>query len=415
MRLLALFSALIVTTMALSASADTTITGEKKGAFYQITVPTAWNGGLVVYNHGFDFNPPAPGPDLGPLAPVMLSQGYAIAATSYRQCCWALFQTKKDLNKLLAIFEDNFGAPTQLIAHGFSLGGIVTAQALEKVADFDGAYPLCGALAGSRSWDGAIDIRLIFDTVCANTPSAAIPGGATGFPAPGWPDAFGGDYNAATGYAALKAHQCMGVFAPPAFRTPTQTANLAQFLAATTIPEEFVVTDVVYSVLGYSNLIHAPEKLDGEQGVGNAGVTYTDPIIDANIQRVTAAKKAAKRTAKFFTPKGDIGATKIVSLHTDKDGLVIVEHESEYQSVVPASQLSVGVAVEATPTHCGFTEAETVGGWLALQGWLAGGGQPSATDLQNTCLAAEFGGAGGPCRIDPGYVIGNFDDRVLPR
>ena len=46
------------------ARADTTITGEKLGAFFQITVPDDWNGDLVINNHGFDFNPPAaePGP-----------------------------------------------------------------------------------------------------------------------------------------------------------------------------------------------------------------------------------------------------------------------------------------------------------------------------------------------------------------
>ena len=41
---------------ALPAAADTTITGEKKGAFFTIVVPDPWNGDLVIYNHGYDFD-----------------------------------------------------------------------------------------------------------------------------------------------------------------------------------------------------------------------------------------------------------------------------------------------------------------------------------------------------------------------
>lgn len=122
MRPLALLCALIAIGFAATASADVTITGEKKGAFYQITVPTAWNGELVLSNHGFDFQPPAANPSLGPLAPLWLSQGYAVAASSYGQCCWALFKTKKDHARLLDIFEDNFGEPNRIYASGFSLG-----------------------------------------------------------------------------------------------------------------------------------------------------------------------------------------------------------------------------------------------------------------------------------------------------
>jgi len=67
MRICGLMQWLIVLAVLLgftaAALADTTITGDDKhGAFFQITVPTSWNGDLVIYNHGFDFNPPGPIP-----------------------------------------------------------------------------------------------------------------------------------------------------------------------------------------------------------------------------------------------------------------------------------------------------------------------------------------------------------------
>jgi hypothetical protein len=391
-----------------AALADTTITGQKHGAYFQITVPTVWNGDLVINNHGFDFNPPAPNPGLGPLAPLMLAQGYAVAASSYSNCCWTLFSTKKDLNRLLGVFENNFGAPNNVILHGGSLGGIVTAQGVEKLdANVVGAYPICGALSGSRSWDGAIDLRLVYDVVCSGVAGGTFPGGATGLPAPGFPSA-----GLSNTTIALTVNTCMGVLTPPAFRTPAQQARLDQFKAVTTIPESFIVTDMVFVTNGFSNLIFAPDKLDGGQGVGNIGVTYNDPAVDAAIQRVASANKPRKELAKNFTPKGEVGATKIVSIHTDGDGLVIVEQEKEYQDVVPASQLSVGIVNEAGNSHCGFTSPELVAGWEELRDWIAGGPQPTAQDLQDRCLTL---GPAAQCRIDPSFVLADMDTRVPPR
>src|SRR5262245_12797788 len=234
----ALMTALFIPALAL---ADTTITGEKKGAFFRITVPTVWNGDLVIHNHGFDFNPPGPVPAPTPtsLAALQLSEGYAVAFSSYSNCCWALFSTNGDLSRLLKIFEDNFGAPANVIVHGPSLGGIVTAQAVEKLPTAPvAAYPICGALAGSRAWDGAIDLRLIYDAVCGAVPGASLAGGATGGPAPGFPPGF------TVTQVAVATNVCTGVLLPPALRTPAQTARLNQLKAVTQLPENFIVTDM---------------------------------------------------------------------------------------------------------------------------------------------------------------------------
>jgi hypothetical protein len=389
--------------------ADTTITGEKLGAFFRITVPDAWNGDLVIVNHGHSFDPPALSQaDLGPLAPLMLSEGYAIAASSYSQCCWTLFTTQQDLNRLLGIFEANFGPPNGVLLHGFSLGGIVTAQGIEKLGvNVVGAYPVCGALSGSRSWDGAIDLRLVYDAVCTGVPGGTLPGGATGLPSPGFP----------TGGLSIPAiatavNACTGVLTPPAFRTPAQQARLSLFESVTQIPESFVVTDMVFATNSLSNLIFAADKLAGGQGVGNVGVTYNDATIDANIQRVAYDSQARHRLEKYYIPKGDVGATKIVSLHTDGDGLVIVENEEDYADKVPAANLSQAIVDEAGNTHCGFNAPELVAGWESLRGWLAGGPQPTAASIQGLC---QFIGPASQCRIDPAFVVPEYDNRIPPR
>jgi hypothetical protein len=395
--------------LALPAVGDTTITGEKKGAFFTITVPDVWNGDLVISNHGFDFDAPEPNPGLGGLAGLWLSQGFAVAASSYSQCCWALFSTKQDIERMVDVFIAEFGSPNRVFVSGGSLGGIVTAQIVEKLGEelnIVGAYPVCGALSGSRSWDAGIDLRLTYDVICGGV--APIPGGATGLPAPGHPDSPFSIFD-----TLLATNACMGV--PFGGGLPGAAARLAQFVNATQLPVSFVAGDMAFGTHGVSNLVFEAGKLDGENGMSNIGVTYPDPIVDAAIERVTPVKKARKRLQRNFTPKGDVGSTKIVSIHTDGDGLVIVENENEYQSVVPASNLTVAIVDEAGNTHCGFTEAEIVSGWESLLAWVDGAPQPSATDIQNTCLVLEGLGAGGPCRYDPSFVIPDMDTRVPPR
>ena len=401
-------SLLVAMGFALPAGADTTITGESEGAFFTITVPDAWNGDLVISNHGFDFDAPEPNPGLGGLASLWLSEGYAVAASSFSQCCWALFETKRDVARMVDVFIDEFGAPVNTFISGGSLGGIVTAQLIETLDELNivGAYPVCGALAGSRQWDGAIDLRLTYDVICGGV--APIPGGATGLPAPGHPDSPFSIFD-----TLLATNACLGV--PFGGGLPGAAARLAQLANATQLPVSFIAGDMVFATHGVSNVVFESGKLDGDNGMSNIGVTYSDPAVDAAIERVTPDKNARKRLQRNFTPKGAVGATKIVSLHTDGDGLVIVENESEYQSVVPESNLTVGIVDEAGHSHCGFTEAEIVAGWESLRAWVAGAPQPSATDLQNTCLVLEGLGAGGPCRIAPSFVIPDMDGRIPPR
>jgi hypothetical protein len=410
MRRLALaISLLAATLLAVPAFAATTITGEKKGAFFTITVPDAWNGDLVISNHGFDFDAPEPNPGLGALAGLWLSQGFAVAASSYSQCCWALFETQRDIERMVDVFVAEFGAPSRVFVSGGSLGGIVTAQIVEKLGqslNIVGAYPVCGALAGGRSWDGGLDLRLTYDVICGGV--APIPGGATGLPAPGHPDSPFSIFD-----TLLATNACMGV--PFGGGLPGAAARLAQFTASTTLPVSFVAGDMVFGTHGVSNMIFEPGKLDGGQGIGNVGAVYPDAFVDANIERVVADKQSAKRLERNFTPKGDVGDTKIVSIHTDGDGLVIVEQEQPYRDTVPASNLTIAIVDEAGNTHCGFTEAEIVSGWESLRAWVDGAPQPSPTDVQNTCLVLEGLGAGGPCRFDPAFVIPDLDTRIPPR
>ena len=404
-------AALTVVSVAPGVRADTVIEGATDGgALVKIQVPDAWNGSLVIYNHGFDLGAIVPStPDLGPLAPLMLSEGYAVAASSYQQNGWAVYKTKNDLQNLVGVFEANFGTPQTVLVHGFSLGGLVTAQAIEKASlgNVVGAYPACGALAGSRSWDGAIDLRLVYDVICGGVPGAAIPGGGTGLPARFT------QYPFTQTNLGLALQQCFGLFAPPAFRTPDQQARLALFKDETDLPENFIATDMGFAVLALSDLIFDPAKLDGKQGMGNIGVAYENASIDASIARVATHPGGANRHRKNYTPSGNVGQVKVVSTHTDGDGLVIVEQEQIYLDAVNPANLTLAVVNESGNTHCGYRPGELVAGWESLRAWVAGGPQPTAASIQATCQFIDP--TPGACRYDTGFVVPNMDGRVPPR
>ena len=285
----------------------------------------------------------------------------------------------------------------------------MAAQALERIPGqrVDAAYSLCGPLAGSRNWDTGVDLRLVYDFVCDDVPGASIPGGAEGLP-------FGHSFTETE--LALAVNACTGILAPPAIRTAGQSARLQTILDETTIPESFLLTVMQYATLFLEDLVHDPKKLNGRIGVGNRFVVYDDPEIDAGIERVSADFWSAVKLFFNFTPRGRIHNDVVVSLHTDKDGLVFVENEAEYTKRVRGDKLTTAIVVEDAPSHCGFTEAEAVAGWESLRGWLATGIQPSSLDIQFSCELAELSGlAVGPCRVDPTFEVGDYSTRTPPR
>lgn len=404
---------LTLASMGIHAGAIESFTGQTPGgAFYRIDVPPGWSpaDGLVIWNHGFDRNPigPVETGDMGPLRDLQLAEGYAVAASSYSLIGWAVFQTVNDIRELLDVFERDVGVPDQLLMYGGSLGGLVTAQMLEEPGvNIVGALPICGALAGSRVWDGALDLRLVYDAVCNDVPGGAIPGGSTGLPE---------DSPLTDNELAAIVNACTGAVQPANTRSPEQQARLDTIVAVTNLPESFIASDMAFATLGLRDLIFAPEKLNGLIPTDNAGVLYNDITVDMDIERITAGNEARRALLDNFVPTGFIGDTKIISIHTDKDGLVLVENEQDYQQKVPADQFTLGIVVEDEPTHCGFTEAEAVAAWESLRGWVAGLPQPSAMDLQTTCDGLVAGQlADGPCRFDPAFMVPDLNGRVRLR
>src|ERR1700683_2351889 len=99
-----------------------TITGTlKDGATYLIQVPANWNGTLALYSHGY-VTPGSPNPamDVGdPLTGAwLLSNGYALAGSSYATTGWAIQEAIPDQLSTLNVFDRRVGTPARTLAWG---------------------------------------------------------------------------------------------------------------------------------------------------------------------------------------------------------------------------------------------------------------------------------------------------------
>lgn len=396
------------------------------GARYRIMVPDGWREGdpLVMYQHGLDFAPTRETPGLGPLRDLMLEQGYAIAASSFRQRGWALFHAIEDNRDLLEVFEREVGQPGEMLPFGGSMGGLIALRLAEAdgFPPVRGVYALCPAAAGARLWDAAIDLRLAFDTVCEDAGARDLPLGSAPLD---WaldlddiPLDLGDLGDQARVLAALVAlNRCTGVNLPPALRNDAMRERLAELLEFARIgDEDFLVTQVAYAVFVLSELVRSPDALDGANPFTTAGVDYGDlPDIDAGIRRIVADPLAAARLREASDFTGDIGDAKVLTLHTSRDELVVAANQEFIRRAVPEQQLVSAIVAEDAPSHCGFSEAEGLAGWEALRRWIDGAPKPTPDYLQAWCGELAAFGIEGPCRFDPDAELAPFDSLVRPR
>ncbi len=424
-RLAMLGSALAL--IAIDAQAERDLSGQTaSGAYYSIRVPDGWKAGdtLVLFQHGLSFDPPAPNPDLGPLADLQVSEGYAVAASSFSQRSWALFNAPDDNAQLLDVFKAQVGAPGATIPWGGSLGGLISLKLAEdpRFAPVPGVLSLCPPAAGSRVWDFGIDARLAYDVVCKDVNNGDLPTGKQPIP---WafdlsdiPDNLSDlEDEAQLAQTLLPVNVCTGINLPSYLQNGGMQRRLAELESFGHITsDKFFLIDIGYSTYGLSDLVRAPDKLNGLNPFTTTGVVYADSAINAGIARIDADPFASlyMRWASDF--RGRIAAaTKVVSIQTSQDQLVIPANQSVLRQTLPAAQLTSGIVKESTPTHCGFNTAEGVAAWEALRAWIAGGNQPQVADLQTGCQAAIAGGSGGPCRFDPSIIPPSFDSQVAPR
>jgi len=159
---------------------------DSAGAHYWLAVPPDWNGTLVVHAHG--------GPELGeakaerPAADltrwsIWTRAGYAYAGSGFRQGGVQVRSAAEDTERVRQIFTAEVGAPKRTVLHGQSWGASVAARAAEMAtpgadgkAPFDAVLLTSGVLGGgTQSYNFRLDLRVVYQAVCANHPTPDEP------------------------------------------------------------------------------------------------------------------------------------------------------------------------------------------------------------------------------------------------
>ena len=132
------------------AQAPTLRQGTHEGADFIIGLPTTWNGGLVMFAHGYEGEGPGRGSVRTPsLGNHLLEGGYAWAASGYRSKGYRPDWFVADVLALRERFVNEVGRPRWTIIYGQSMGGHVTIASLELHPEvYQGALMECGIIDG---------------------------------------------------------------------------------------------------------------------------------------------------------------------------------------------------------------------------------------------------------------------------
>jgi len=115
-----------------------------------VSVPGNWNGGLVMYAHGYEGEGPGRGTvQFSPLSSHLAARGIAWAATGYRAVTYRPDWFLEDVLALRQRFIRDVGPVRWTVIHGLSMGGHVAVAGLELHPEiFQAGLTECGVVDG---------------------------------------------------------------------------------------------------------------------------------------------------------------------------------------------------------------------------------------------------------------------------
>jgi pimeloyl-ACP methyl ester carboxylesterase len=347
------------------------------GSFYEMDVPTPWNGALVLYAHGIvqadqPVVPPSTQDRYNLFREKLLEQGFAVAASSFSSNGWALADAVQRTHQLGKLFVSNFGQPRQTILVGSSLGGLAVVKLAEKYpSQYSGALAMCAPLGGGipevrYAGDGRITFDYYFPDLLPGTPFDVPEGTEFIPPGPGYPGST--------------------LFWQVYFELMNNPAKLVQWVQAAGLPFEAgnnteMFEQALYFIgfqLRYTNDLI--ERVNGKIPYGNwtteyavaptpdpATNAYLSALLNAGVTRLLADQAAVNYYERNYEPTGDIRFP-VVTMHTTRDAGVPMWHEALFaQKVAEAGNSAwlTQIPVNAVG-HCNFQPAEMVDAFRTL-------------------------------------------------
>jgi pimeloyl-ACP methyl ester carboxylesterase len=349
--------------------------GEINGAKFRIDIPENWNGGLVMYCHGYDASPVAfKEGKLPPQLAVFTEQGYALAESGYAAGGWAVQEAIQDTEALRRYFINHYGQPKETFVTGHSMGGFLTMLFMERFPTvYDAGLALCGPLASATYFmeRGAFDLRVVFDFYF---PGALPP-----------PDRVPSDFQA-TDALVEKIQSLLDSH-------PDKAGAILRYSGSHN------TKDLAGTVTFLTYLLMEIEKRAGGNPFDNRNEIYEIAenynALNDGVKRYTANPRAAEYVRDFYTPTGRL-TRPMLAIHTSYDELVPVRVPDMYNGLVEqaGSQDMFVQQYVRHDGHCNIQPDEIAAGFSALRTWKDNGVKPHSGLNPGTAAAASSQGQG---------------------
>lgn len=338
-------------------------TGEIGGAEFRIDIPANWNGGLLMYAHGY--RPVgAPVEFSEPIVQVGFSQGLAVAQSKYSGQGWAAREGTLDTEALRRHFVAKYGPTKPTIIAGHSQGAAITYKTIESFPEvYDGALPMCGTAEPSLEFMKVhiFDMRLLFDYYFPGLPGSVVdfPSGRLTMPA-----------TLARVQELIKDK-------------PEEAKAFAQLVG---LPGP----DSIPGVLAFwSEILRELIERTGGNAFDNRDTIYLgsadDATLNREIPRYTADPKSVEYLRQWVTNTGRI-EDPVLSLHTLVDQLIPADSPDYYKrltQIVGTGELYGQIYVDRVG-HCNFTIPEMIDSLALLLKWIETGKRPEVREVTST-------------------------------
>jgi pimeloyl-ACP methyl ester carboxylesterase len=331
--------------------------GELNGARFRIDIPENWNGGLVVYCHGYAADPVKYKEDkLPPLFAVFTSQGYALAQSGYAAGGWAIEEAVTDTETLRRYFVAKYGKPKETYITGHSMGGFLTMMLMERFpTTYDAGLALCGPLAPTNYLmsRGAFDGRVVFDFY--------FPGVLP--PPDKVPAEFKSTPDSIKQLIALLDAQ------------PEKSAALRRFTGAHNNQDLGSTVVFITAMLGELQRRTGGNPFDNRDVIYESADDYN--ALNRGAKRYTADAKAAEYIRTWYTPTGKLFHP-LLAIHTTYDPLVPVRIPAMYPGITELAGAKDNFVQEFVEHdgHCTILPPEIARGFSELRDWKNSGTRP---------------------------------------
>jgi pimeloyl-ACP methyl ester carboxylesterase len=376
--------------------------GTYEGGAYRIEIPKTWNGKLVAYAHGYVGPVPALRVTTPSIRRYLIEKGFAWVASSYSRNYYDVRAGVEDTNRLVHDFVSiakkhgvTVAEPTKRYIVGHSMGGHVTAAAIEKEAadtaqnkvSYDGALPMCGVMGDTELFN----YFAAYQTVAMHL---------TGMPASAWPvpdfAAKRPALQAAVFSMYPKVVTDVGVKVRSAVMNLTGGKRPVFELGFAGMSGQ----DAVWGTFGGDGTLagilekNVNDTRDIKFQLSDPALQAEETALNAAIYRVTPAADAnpLRPGGLRFIPKvnGEI-SIKVLSMHTLGDLYVPFKMQQIYRQRVEAKGNADKLVQRAIRgmSHCEFTYSEQVTAFEALVAWVENGTKPEGDEVLDAAVVGQ--------------------------